>query len=76
MLSLMEAGRRHTSMETLSYSLPRLTTNAIIAPKASDITNTHTGQSRTILLSQHHGSTDSNHEQNNLARNMGTLHEM
>jgi len=73
MLSLMEAGRRHTSMERPSYSLPRLTTSSIFAPQAPDITNT---QSRTLPLSQPRWPTDSNHEQNNLEQNLGTLHEM
>ena len=72
----MEAGRRHTSMERLSYSFPRPKTDGIFAPQASDIINTDAGQSRTIPLPQHHESTDSNHEQNNLTRNPGTLHEM
>jgi len=74
-LSLMKAGRP-TAMETISYSLPRPKTDGIFAPQTQDITDTNAGLTTAIPLPQHHGSTDSNYQQNNLTRKLGTLHEM
>ncbi len=70
-LSLIKAGR-HTSTETLSSTQ----TNEVLAPQTSDITNINAGLSKAIPLPQHHGSTDSNYQQNNLTRKLGTLQDI
>lgn len=63
-------------METLSNSISRPKTDGVFPPQTSDITDTNAGLSKAIPLPQHHGSTDSNYQQNNLTRKMGKLHEL
>ena len=74
-LSLVKAGR-HTSMETLSNSISRPKTDGVFPPQTSDITDTNAGLSKAIPLPQHHGSTHSNYQRNNLTQELGKLHEV
>lgn len=76
MLSLIKAGRRHTTVETLSHSLPRPKTDGMFAPQISGITDANIRLPKTIQLLQHHATSDSNYQQDNLRRKLGTLHEM
>ena len=50
MLSLIKAGRRHTTVETLSHSLPRPKTDGMFAPQISGITDAKIRLPKTIQL--------------------------